>query len=1013
MPQLNLTLESPGVEIREIDLSINPSIPIGTTIYLVGFSPQGPTDEPTYVSSLVEYEELFGLPETPAERYAYHAAKQILTTSNGNLLFTRMPYGSGCGIGYSNSYSTLVFPVVGVSAYEVNACDYYTALANTDVISNFPWLYSNYFVEGSICIGSNKFDCPQTPTPAATGLVIHNHPFAYDGVLSSIKWVADDDTAAEGLTALLLRPVVDSLDCQWDVVSSVGIETFTVSDEGSELNITDGVATWNFAGSGFNVEDGDRIATYSSLPVFKFFSSSDGKSTIAGNSLPTVGSVLSAFGTGNSSTCLSGSLDYLVEFCYAPSVTGLSCDTVTALGLQVPEKDKWTFNPVPGDAQLNDANFYVLGQPIHVTLSDSEYNLLRNKQFNWKCGTLSNTEALLDLANNDVRAGLIITNEAKTAQLEDFTGYYVAVSDNLTVNPTTNFNEVTGVCGRFDEACLTIDGAWTPVPASRLNFDVSAEFDGNAGSISEIIEQNAGLDFGDEKYNDSIIVSLFKLRPTRFTDSILKLDSMLVEKFVGSLNSERMIDDSFGGPPRTMFIEEVVNRGSNYLNVLVNPFLSENNCWNDTSGIPQKRVRTFREQTGGVFANFDPEDALTSYSDNLYGLGTYTGHCQDASFTRCVQKDIGSLPCKLERALYCAENPLIYDIDISIDAGNSTIWSTREAVSDDACLPNNAVCYHFDDTVFIDTNALSPIDGNPISSDLQDGWEVVYNLYNNFAKRKADTTYPGHLHIQDPIRQIFVNGPDFKVVSRQKQTLLDPVTGNLSKRYSTFSRNIYTYLRNLYQSANSSYTTSYANWIKDYDKNRDKICWYPSSSYAAAAMARTDTNFFPWFAPMGATRGVLPNVLDLAINPAQKERDLLYRINLNPIVNFPGEGTLLWGQKTLLRTPSALDRINVRRLLLELEKATQRTLWQFIGEPNSILTRTRVENTLRPIFENAKQNQGLYDYLVIVDERNNGPNQIDQNALQVDIYLKPVKAIEFIKANFIVTRTGVDFGELL
>lgn len=1021
MPQLNLTIESPGVEINEIDYSQNPDILVGTTIYVVGFSPQGPTDEPTYLSSLVEYEEIFGLPETPAERYAYNSVKQIITTSNSNVLFTRMPYGSACGIGYSNTYSALVFPVVGVSATEVDACSYYQGLTEAQISETYPWLNS-YYVKRALCIGSDKFECPQTPLSAAGGsFVAHNYKFAYDGKLTSIKWVVDDDTSSEDFTFYLLRPETDTLDCQFSVVTSFDLSEFVTGDEDtSGLSIANGVATLDLSGgmatsatSGLDVQSGDLIATYDSAGVFKYYISTTGKSTILSASAPTDGDTFVAAGSGSGSNCLSGTLDYLIQFCYSPASAGLACADLTALGVSVPEEDKYTFNPVGGSAELNDANFYVFGQPIHLTLSDSEYQLLVNQQFNWKCGATANVDALLDLENNDVRAGMIIVNEAKTAQLEDFTGYYVGVNDNLNVNPATDYDEVTGVCGRYDSRCLSISGGWTPVPESRWNFDVSSTFDGNGGSISEIIEQNAGLDFGAKKYNDSLIVSLFKLRPTRFTGDIVKLDQILVEKFVGSLNSERMIQDAFGGPPRTMFLEEVVNRRSNNLGIYINPFLTENNCWNDSSGVPQKTVRMFRQKTGEVFDNFDASESLTAYADNLYGVGQYTGHCQDAQNQLCNQKNIGDLPCKLDRALTCADNPREYNIDVSVDAGLTTIWATREAVASNGCLSPVSSCYHFDDTVFIDTNGLSPRDGTTIDSSLKNGWSVINNYFINFAERNSDPTYPGHLHIIDPLRQIFVNGRDFRVVNRQKQTLLDPVTGNITKRYSTFSRNIYSYLKNLFDGVNTSYAASYANWVRDFDKNRDKYCWYPSSPYVAAAIGRTDQNYYPWFATFGPNRGKLNNVISLAINPNQKECDLLYRINLNPIVNLPGEGNLIWGQKTMLRTSSALDRVNVRRGLLDWEKDTQRTLWQFIGEPNTIITRTRVQNALTPIYENAKQNQGLYDYMIVCDERNNTADTIDSSTLNVDIYLKPVKAIEFIKANFIITRTGVDFGELL
>ena len=128
---------------------------------------------------------------------------------------------------------------------------------------------------------------------------------------------------------------------------------------------------------------------------------------------------------------------------------------------------------------------------------------------------------------------------------------------------------------------------------------------------------------------------------------------------------------------------------------------------------------------------------------------------------------------------------------------------------------------------------------------------------------------------------------------------------------------------------------------------------------------------------------------------------------------FPNEGNVIYGQKTLLKQPSAFDRINVRRLFLNLEKATNQTVKYFVFEPNTLLTRTRVVNTLTPIFENAKNTEGLYDYLIVCDERNNTPDVIDQNELVVDIYLKPVRTAEFILVNFYATRTSANFQELV
>ena len=139
----------------------------------------------------------------------------------------------------------------------------------------------------------------------------------------------------------------------------------------------------------------------------------------------------------------------------------------------------------------------------------------------------------------------------------------------------------------------------------------------------------------------------------------------------------------------------------------------------------------------------------------------------------------------------------------------------------------------------------------------------------------------------------------------------------------------------------------------------------------------------------------------------------MYKSNINPVAFFPSQGNAIFGQKTLNRKPSAFDRVNVRRLFLTLERPTKKAARYFVFEPNTVFTRTRLINVLTPLFERAKQNQGVYDYLIVCDERNNTPQVIDENKLRVDIYLKPVRTAEFILITFYATRTDANFQELI
>jgi len=136
-------------------------------------------------------------------------------------------------------------------------------------------------------------------------------------------------------------------------------------------------------------------------------------------------------------------------------------------------------------------------------------------------------------------------------------------------------------------------------------------------------------------------------------------------------------------------------------------------------------------------------------------------------------------------------------------------------------------------------------------------------------------------------------------------------------------------------------------------------------------------------------------------------------LGVNPVVFFNGLGHAVYGQKTLQTKPTAFDRINVRRLFLYLERAVQKTIQYFVFEPNTDFTRHRVVSTISPVFNYAKQTEGIYDYMIVCDERNNTPDTIDNNELIVDIYIKPVRTAEFILLNFIATRTGQNFSELV
>ena len=216
---------------------------------------------------------------------------------------------------------------------------------------------------------------------------------------------------------------------------------------------------------------------------------------------------------------------------------------------------------------------------------------------------------------------------------------------------------------------------------------------------------------------------------------------------------------------------------------------------------------------------------------------------------------------------------------------------------------------------------------------------------------------------------------------------------------------------------NSLTSTSFAvldsGWKYQYDKYNDVYRYIPLNGDIAGLCARTDVDRDPWFSPAGFNRGQLRNVVKLAFNPNQAQRDTLYKAGVNPVVSFPGEGTVLFGDKTLLSRPSAFDRINVRRLFIVLEKAISRAAKASLFEFNDEFTRAQFINLVEPFLRLVQGRRGIYDFRVVCDETNNNPEVVDRNEFIGDIYIKPAKAINYIQLNFVAVRTGVAFDEIV
>ena len=212
--------------------------------------------------------------------------------------------------------------------------------------------------------------------------------------------------------------------------------------------------------------------------------------------------------------------------------------------------------------------------------------------------------------------------------------------------------------------------------------------------------------------------------------------------------------------------------------------------------------------------------------------------------------------------------------------------------------------------------------------------------------------------------------------------------------------------------SSTSYAVLDSGYKYQYDKYNDVYRFVPLNGDVAGLCARTDNIADSWFSPAGLNRGQIRGAVKLAYNPNKSQRDTLYRSRVNPVATFPGQGTVLFGDKTLLSKPSAFDRINVRRLFITLEKAISTASKFQLFEFNDEFTRAQFRNSVEPFLRDVQGRRGLTDFLVVCDDTNNTGEVIDRNEFRADIFIKPNRSINFITLNFVATRSGVSFSEV-
>lgn len=335
----------------------------------------------------------------------------------------------------------------------------------------------------------------------------------------------------------------------------------------------------------------------------------------------------------------------------------------------------------------------------------------------------------------------------------------------------------------------------------------------------------------------------------------------------------------------------------------------------------------------------------------------------------------------------------VYAVDPVDYANTSATWGTTAA---------NTTFYSPANTSLRLTSGADEV---PATGDL----EQAYDLFAN--KDYVDVSLVLTGDANTTLQQYVIDGladPDPLVDCRRDCVVfISPPKSAVVGQSGEESSKITTWLNSLARS--SSYVVADSGWKYQYDKYNNVYRWIPLNGDIAGLCVYTDTVRDPWFSPAGFNRGQIKNAVKLAWNPSKTYRDTLYAAGVNPVASFPGQGIVLYGDKTLLNKPSAFDRINVRRLFITLEKAISQAARFSLFELNDEFTRAQFVALVTPFLRDVQGRRGITDFKVICDTTNNTPSVIDSNKFVGDIYIKPARSINYIQLNFVAVGTGVDF----
>ena len=1001
------TIQSPGIEIKEIDKSGYSQAMVGTGCFIPLFSDKGEPYRPMEFTSRSAFEKYYGTPDNEAERYGYAAACEVLN-QNGRLWCARLPYDNAAfekvvGVKYSLRkekdfkglsvvYDVDTDPETGEEISSINkdkSGKWYKVQEADDQLKDAYVIYGGRTPILYDLSAVDEYRNDEAKVPANTFLIVDTTNATYSRVKEDYRLgqkrevigiVPVVTTAANAMYAQSLIQLDLAEISAYESLKDDFLKALEVYDADGKLCAIDG----NELCTGGLLES-DLVKRINVDSYYKNYTEIDGVQT----------SILSVF-EGLQKTKEEAERTFkiytdptshaydknLAEVLEGYSIVGLNYGY--RISGQIQKRIGWhvefelSSGSLTGEAQelfdrLNEraklSNFIYhckedaegVGTEIakDVLQKDCIKNLLSGLVVPVLCDDFE-----VDLTGNPVYIDFLSTFADK-AKRDSIYNEYLSTDTvkNLTsadisagfIADEDDKAEFWGIISAESESrTIPLDPTDPRYGVHGINFDdgVPETIALDAANYFSTIQPESDGGFEADHLKDiGVVVYRCYLDPAEGN----KVSYEPVEAFCGSLCK----DDKDPNTGVTKFIDTIVNTNSEYIN-----FFS--NCFNDKTNKKFYRdecdILIAEPCTGAVLGLYSPmtkEDI--SISKSIYdGLNKAFEKVEDINKLQIdIVCDAGiSNIASYLKAIFGDKGP--YDLTITDDLGNSMLGMWK--------------CKKYDDPS-VKT------------------WKTVVQKLDNFCKNvRKDCMF-----VTECPRPLVLQG--------QKKIIRD------TKPANTIDVNILPYLPAVC-GLNTNYGAGYLDWFEMADDYTGDFFWCPPSIKAMGVMINCDVNYWYWDAPAGLNRGVI-KCTDVAFSPTVKQAGPIYEKNWNYAIHYPNDGVVLEGQKTFQTKPSAFDRINVRRLFLRLERAAYQVSRYFVYEGHTAYTRQRLVDALDPYFKEAKNNGGIYDYIIKCDEENNPPEVIDRNELKIQIGIKPVKTIEFIMIDFVAASTGASWSEVL